>query len=183
MKIDLRILKTKKSIYESLLELLEDRPFEEIKVSEICSKAMINRSTFYTHFDDKYALFASLIKDLKRSLKDMLKENHNCLSSKEYYMEMIKILMTHVEEKKKFYAPIMINNHNSIAKDMIYTALEEDIDERIKKENKSDIPSDFVSFFYLGAILNVGIEWIKNRCNYSKEEIIEYLDKLIPNDI
>ena len=66
--MDLRILKTKKSLYDALLHLMGERTFEEIKVSEICHKAMTNRSTFYAHFEDKYALLNSLILDLKEEL-------------------------------------------------------------------------------------------------------------------
>ncbi len=182
-KTDLRILKTKKSLYASLLELLENHTFEEIKVSEICSKALINRSTFYTHFEDKYSLLDSLIKDLKTNLVSGLRENKNISNSKEYYLEVINILLTHVEKEKNFYIPIVTNNRNSIAMDMIYDALKEDIENRLKKENKSEIPNDFVSNFYLGAISYVGIEWLRNKCNYPKEKIIEYLERLIPKDI
>ena len=50
-KTDLRIIKTKKSLYESLLDLMREKPFEELKVSDICENALVNRSTFYSHFD------------------------------------------------------------------------------------------------------------------------------------
>lgn len=182
-KVDLRIVKTKKCIYAAFLELLESKPFEEIKVSEICTKAMVNRSTFYTHFEDKYALLDCLIKDMKHTLKSLLAENDKIGNSKEYYMEMIKILMDHVEEKKRFYMTIMANNKNSIAMDMIYAAIEEDLTDRIDKEKRSDIPSEFVTYFYIGAIFNVGLQWIRNKCNYSKEEVISYLERLISKDI
>lgn len=181
--IDLRVLKTKKSLYEALLELLESHTFEEIKVSEICSKALINRSTFYSHFEDKYSLLDSLIKDLKANLKQVLKENKNISNTREYYLEVIDILLTHVEQEKSLYIPIVTNNRNSIAMDMIYDALKEDIASRLQKEKKSDIPTDFVSNFYLGALSYVGIDWLRNKCNYPKENIIEYLKKLIPEDI
>lgn len=182
-KVDLRIVKTKKAIYEAFMELLETKTFEEIKVSEICSKALINRSTFYTHFEDKYTLLNSLIMDMKDILKERLKENTNITNSKEYYMEVIKILLSHVEEKKHFYTAIMANNRNSIAMDMLYDVLEEDITDRVAKENRSDIPSEFVSYFYLGAIINIGLKWSRNRVRYPKEDIISYLEKLIPEDI
>ena len=53
-KTDLRIIKTKKVIYEALIDLMKEKTFEEIKVSDICNKALINRSTFYAHYEDKY---------------------------------------------------------------------------------------------------------------------------------
>ncbi len=182
-KTDLRILKTKKNLYEALLQLLEEKPFEEIKVSEICSISLINRSTFYTHFEDKYSLLDSLIKDLKTNLQNELKENDRISNTKEYYLEVIHILLIHVEEKKNIYVPIVTNNRNSIAIDMIYDTLKEDIKMRLQKENRSNIPNEFILNFYLGAISYVGIEWLRNKCNYKKEDIIEYLKKLIPEDI
>ena len=55
-KKDLRIIKTQKILYNTLLELLKEQPFEKIKVSNICQRARINRSTFYSHYNDKYEL-------------------------------------------------------------------------------------------------------------------------------
>ena len=46
-KTDLRIIKTNNTLYEALILLLKDKTFEEIKVSDICSKALVNRSTIY----------------------------------------------------------------------------------------------------------------------------------------
>ena len=55
---DLRVIKTKNALFNALIELMKDKTFEEIKVSDICNKALINRSTFYAHFDDKYDLLS-----------------------------------------------------------------------------------------------------------------------------
>ena len=109
-KQDLRIIKTKKNLYESLIDLLSEKPFEEIKVSDICEHAYINRSTFYAHYSDKYELFASLIEDLRASFAYELTTNQNISNSREYYLEMLKIFLNHVEEKKKIYFSIMIHN-------------------------------------------------------------------------
>ena len=49
MKEDLRITKTRKVLFETLVLLMKEKSFEEIKVSDICKKALINRSTFYSH--------------------------------------------------------------------------------------------------------------------------------------
>ena len=45
-KKDLRVVKTQNTLYTTLLELMKEKSFEEIKVSDICSHALINRSTF-----------------------------------------------------------------------------------------------------------------------------------------
>ncbi|MCI5552855.1 MAG: TetR/AcrR family transcriptional regulator [Tenericutes bacterium] len=91
-KQDLRIMKTKKALYQSLIQLMKEKTFEEIRVSDICELALINRSTFYAHFDDKYELLYDYIKDLKNDLKTELSKNKEISNTKEYYIEMIKIL-------------------------------------------------------------------------------------------
>lgn len=182
-KKDLRVIKTYKVLYDALLELLENSPFEDIKVSDICEKALINRSTFYSHFSDKYELLYSYIQDLKIILKDELNKNKNISGSKEYYLELISILLNHIEDKKQIYLSIMVNNKNSIIVDMIYDALNEEVSNRLLQDNNiKNVPTDIVTGFYLGAIANVGIIWLSNS-NYTKEEILNYLDKLIPDVI
>lgn len=185
-KTDLRVIKTKKNLYESLLYLMKEKSFEEIKVSDICENAMVNRSTFYSHFDDKYDLLDGLIKDLKDTLSLELAKNKNISNSKEYYLEMIKLFLDHVSEKKDIYASVMINNKNGISMDMVYTALNEDVINRVEKEGikqNKDIPSEIIAKFYLGAVFNLGMEWLVNNNKYTKEEIISYLDKLIPDNL
>lgn len=47
---------TKKVLAESLKELMREKPFEKISISDICEKCQMNRKSFYYHFIDKYDL-------------------------------------------------------------------------------------------------------------------------------
>lgn len=182
---DLRVIKTKNALYTALQDLMKEKTFEEIKVADICAKALINRSTFYAHFQDKYELLASSINDLKTSLTNELNKNQNFNSTKEYYIEMIKLFLNHIEEKKDTYLAIAINNRNSILTDIIYDVMDNDIIAKLKEEKEeiTKVPKHIIAKFYLGAVANVGIYWIYNLNKYSKEEMINYLTILIPNEI
>lgn len=185
-KTDLRVIKTKKALYESLLELMKEKTFEEIKVSDICEQALINRSTFYSHYQDKYELFSSYIDNLKTSLIKELEKNTNISTSKEYYLEMARLFLNHVSEQKQVYRAIIKQNRNSIIMDMIYNAFNEDIAKKIaidEKKNWENIPSDFIATFYLGAMFSVVIKWLTNENQYTKKELIKYLEILIPDDL
>jgi AcrR family transcriptional regulator len=41
---------------DALLELLKEKPFEEVTVEDIVNKCGASRPTFYRHFKDKYDL-------------------------------------------------------------------------------------------------------------------------------
>lgn len=49
---------------KALLSLLEQKPFEYITISEICTKAGVNRSTFYLHYENTSDLLAETTKYL-----------------------------------------------------------------------------------------------------------------------
>lgn len=55
-KQDLRVVKTHRQIDQALLRLLGQMPFSKLKVDQLCREAMINRSTFYSYYQDKYDL-------------------------------------------------------------------------------------------------------------------------------
>lgn len=62
--MDRRTVRTRSSIINAFLELRSYREIERITVKELCEKAAINKSTFYTHFSDIYALSEYLEKQV-----------------------------------------------------------------------------------------------------------------------
>jgi AcrR family transcriptional regulator len=60
-RVDPRILRTRRLLFDSFANLMGEKPFEEISVQDITDRATINRATFYAHFADKNALVDLLI--------------------------------------------------------------------------------------------------------------------------
>ena len=56
--------RTEKAIVDAIFLLLEKHNFEEITVNDICVAADVGRTTFYEHFEDKYALLVCAIQAL-----------------------------------------------------------------------------------------------------------------------
>ena len=147
-KTDLRIIKTKNLLYTTLINLLKDYTFEEIKVSDICNKALINRSTFYAHYSDKYELLSSCIQDIKDDLAFKLQSNKNISNTKEYYMEMLNLFLSHIDENRDLFSAIIINNKNSIIMDIFYASINADLRKRLQEEDKKNelsIPEEIIT--------------------------------------
>lgn len=62
--MDIRIEKTKTAIHNTFLELRSKKPLEKITIKELCEKAQINKSTFYSHYKDIYDLSDQLETDV-----------------------------------------------------------------------------------------------------------------------
>jgi AcrR family transcriptional regulator len=185
-KTDLRIVKTKKILFNSLLNLMKIKNFEKIKISDICEESLIKRSTFYAHYDDKYELLIDLFEERKLSLLKVFEDNENKAFSKEYLMELLSILIDHIEENKEIYSAILANNRNGILIDFLIDTIEKDVSERLKGNSEikiSDLPLDIIVKFYAGGLINIGIDCITRTKKYSKKELLLYIDKLIPDKI
>jgi AcrR family transcriptional regulator len=64
---DRRIQKTEALLHGALSALVREKPYKEIGVKEILSRANVGRSTFYTHFGGKDELLVGCIHDMLRS--------------------------------------------------------------------------------------------------------------------
>lgn len=67
-KEDLRVQRTRKLLSDTLLDMMENKSIEHISVMDLCNCAMINRGTFYKHFEDKYSLLNFALNSLKQDL-------------------------------------------------------------------------------------------------------------------
>lgn len=65
-KEDLRVQKTKNAIRGAFIELVEQKGYKKVTVSDIVSKANINRNTFYLHYQDKEDLIEQVISELSK---------------------------------------------------------------------------------------------------------------------
>ena len=51
MSEDLRVTKTKKAIMETFKKMLLELDYNSINVKNLCDRALINRRTFYLHYN------------------------------------------------------------------------------------------------------------------------------------
>ncbi|WP_366344632.1 TetR/AcrR family transcriptional regulator [Paenibacillus amylolyticus] len=80
-KLDLRVARTHKLLITAFRDLLSEQGklFSNITINEICDKAMVHRTTFYKHFEDKFALLSAtltwVLQDyLQMSIEDRLRQ-------------------------------------------------------------------------------------------------------------
>jgi AcrR family transcriptional regulator len=55
-KVDPRVRRTRQQLYRAFAEVVMEKGFQATSVQDIAERAGVNRTTFYLHFADKYAL-------------------------------------------------------------------------------------------------------------------------------
>ena len=176
-KTDLRIIKTKRNLYEGFALLLAEKDYDSIKIKDICDKSLVNRSTFYDHYSSKKELLTSMIKNRQSELtKNLDIKAMNTDNYREIYMEYIKNLLNYIDKSKEVNKKILLKNNNNIAKEYIII---DDITKSLEKINKSDTPTELIAKFYVAGFSEVPCLYVEKPEIYTKEKVLDYTEKLL----
>ena len=75
IKNDKRSQSSSQAIYQGLISLSKQRPFNSITVSAICEESKVSRATFYRNFDIIEDIFMWRIDDISKDILDKYQRN------------------------------------------------------------------------------------------------------------
>ncbi|SDZ12604.1 regulatory protein, tetR family [Bacillus sp. 166amftsu] len=106
-QLDLRIRRTHKFLWESLFELMTQskQKYSSITINQICDRAMVHRTTFYKHFEDKNALLVFGFKqylegNFTTTLLDRLTKPFQVMEQFLHHKEIGKILESQMDDEQ-----------------------------------------------------------------------------------
>ncbi len=106
--MDKRIIKTKKNIKSTFIQLLSKDAFENITVTDICRAGETSRITFYNYYEDKYSLVQELYEDyIKEALDDyheLQKQNNPQNDDFAGYINMLNAILNLCESHVDFFS-------------------------------------------------------------------------------
>ncbi|MCD8888041.1 TetR/AcrR family transcriptional regulator [Staphylococcus arlettae] len=111
-KIDRRIQKTRETIKNAFIELLNEKGFWNTSVNEVAERADINRGTFYLHYQDKFDLFEKYVDELLSELTSQIKPLNQEKDQRKNEIEdndnnIYELFFKHFQEYSSFYKPIL----------------------------------------------------------------------------
>ena len=141
-------------IKETFLKLLEKNRVEKISVGELCEIADINRSTFYPHYEDIYALFQEVCDDCFNVLFDKFVANALEESKdEEYSRKAIRQACEISIRNKKLFSILLFQQPSS----------------RL----------NFYNQFLVSGIVGVWLRWMENDCSDSIDNVVSVMDNLV----
>ncbi|MBV7335006.1 TetR/AcrR family transcriptional regulator [Chloroflexi bacterium TSY] len=70
---DLRAVRTRRWLQQALQDLMKEKSYQKIKISEIVARAEVARPTFYLHYESKDELLLSLFDELFAGFQEALR--------------------------------------------------------------------------------------------------------------
>ncbi|MFI3377594.1 TetR/AcrR family transcriptional regulator [Mammaliicoccus sciuri] len=148
-KWDLRVQKTNKLLHTALLHLLNQYQFEDITVQMICNEAMVHRTTFYAHFQDKYHLLSSCLDYIVEEEMHFSKNNPSPTDS---IMELLTIAKKYKNVLSQF-----IGNQHDVMQNVIQKNMAKEIKAQLQKFNitNNDLELDLMTEIHVASALAI----------------------------
>lgn len=164
---------TKQALAIAVKELMEEKAFEKISVSDICESCNMNRKSFYYHFRDKY--------DLVNWIFDT---EFMEVASRDRYPNFWKLmgnLCDYFYTNKEFYCKAMkIQGQNSFLehfKEYLYHSISTYFDSSSEEEERVR----FYVFFLTDACVAAIERWLLPKDGISPREFLELMQSSIAN--
>jgi len=176
---DLRVRRTRKLLWEALMAELSERAFEEITVKEICERAMVHRTTFYKHYEDKYALLEQGMRQMYDALVAEVAHVPPSAFSMDHPPPYFIRLFEHVAEHQHFYKLMLcgegIGRFQRLVKEYIAEQASAKMHEWTLANQHLAVPPAMQVQFFAGAVLSLLAWWLENDMPLSPHQMAQYL--------
>lgn len=171
-KNDLRIVKTKYHIHQALLNLLKNKSLAQIKITELCKEAKINRGTFYFHYEEIGDVFKELFEEIMLDLKESYNEPYRHIT----VLDVEKLdpktvgIFHHVKKYEQFYRIVLSREVSTT----YYYMLFDEIRSNFVSDKNTQAHGAVNDYFYsytANAFIGLIIEWYRRDFRESVDEM------------
>lgn len=173
---DLRVIKTRRLIRDAFVKLVDEKGFKSITVNDISDKAMINRSTFYLHYTDKYDLLQKIVNEAIQNILCLIEPQAHIVNGNpdyEVFLNNLSCIMKVVERDAVLYK-FILNDKETIGITRKYeSALLEKLNASFPMQLSisRDLCLELITSIYVSTIR----WWLNNEMKYSPSFLAEEL--------
>ncbi len=170
---DIRILKTHQAIENAMSDLLKEKSFDHITTTELVKRAGISRSSFYTHYQDKYEMIDKYQSEFFLKLATIFSENDTDLGAAIY--ELFKFLDTDCPVESALLSENGTREIHMYLIQQIKTFLADVIFPNFGQKSFDQVNLDYRTTYLSQAIFGILQLWIKRGKQESPQEITDIL--------
>ena len=157
-------------IGEALVQLMREKEFESISVTDICKTAGFSRMAYYRNFHSKNDILVQYMNMLADKFRTDLMKTYPGISSKSY--EIVLFAFKYFKDYHAYAECLIKANLSSILQDGLNYYFD-----RYVAGTGSDIGRRYSLYYYSGALFNIYTTWVKGGMKESPEELAQIVYK------
>lgn len=186
---DARVYRTKRDLANALLELLEERDYDDISVRDITFKARISKNTFYNNFNDKDDVLDLLMERYRLMLVEKIKPSLDLLDTKDrrsFFKTIIEEVVHFFKTGGLPFEKILRSNNNHSLLYSVNLFIQKTLLEAKNEYAEffhGELNSPASAYYYGGAFASLIFFSYKNNYDVTEEKMTEDIMQLISNVI
>lgn len=179
---DLRVIKTRRLIKNALIELMAEKEVSSITITELSEKALINRKTFYRHYNTVAEVVTEIENEILSEFAEALRNaNKSCLDVGVLVSDISELLM----RRRDYFAKMTKLNPELFSKGRIKAMLRRTFE--VVLRNSGAITDretlDAVSQFTVSGVLSLYSDWFDNGCRSDLYHAAEVAKRLLTSGL
>jgi AcrR family transcriptional regulator len=182
-KTDARVRRTRDALGDALIALMQEKPFETIKVQDVLDRARVSRSTFYSHYSDKDDLLMSDAEEFFEALSMALSE-HGDISDRVF---PVKEFFKHLADVQPFYKALVksgkFQENMELARGHFARGIEHRLSELPRGKSIDPKERSAIAFTHAGALLSLLTWWLDRGMREPPEQMDELFHRMVWNGV
>ena len=171
-----KLSKSQVAFIEALLDIMKNKPFDQISVSELSEAAQYDRRTFYRYFQSKsdilYLYCASLLSEMAEDMKkEPLTPRSGFLSYFSFWNKHRDFLILLKNRNLLFF---LGEKQDQLLYEQVGTVVHNDLPKKLSQVSEFSMYS---YYFTLGGLWQTLVLWVKTGMKQPPEQLTDYILK------
>ena len=168
-----RVQMTKLLLKTALIELMQEKPFRQITIKELCERADLNRTTFYLHYADQTDVLRDIEQEIRDKTVDYMKNVGTDIST----IGLIEAFLQYIKDNAKLFRTLFLSGEaEGFTQNFMGYALAE-IKENLPYYG-DELHEKYILTFLMNGSTHILIEWIESGFDLPASEVATLIYKL-----
>lgn len=172
---DRRIRRTKRLLRQALAELMLEKEFKDITVTDVVNRADINRGTFYVHYRDVYDLREKIENEMIADFRSML-SGYMPSPEQQSLRPVLEQAVDYLEENRELVCSLLRAAGSDGFKDKMMYIIEEC---RLSVAHASREREIYIAQFIAAGVIGVLSKWLMQEDRLPRDTLIDMMDELL----
>lgn len=183
-QLDPRVRRTRQLLRNALVELIQEKGYNDITVKDITERATLNRATFYLHYQDKGDLLAQGFEQVWQELtqRNPLPVAPDGTLALEGTRTTVRSDFEHLHEDAEFYKVMLgeqgVPEFIHRMQDHVYESTADRLRSVLGGLPVQPVPIEIVLQFIASAYVGIMEWWLENDQPYTPQEMADFIVSL-----
>jgi AcrR family transcriptional regulator len=187
--LDRRVQKTRQLLQDALVGLISEKGFESVTIQEILDRANVGRSTFYTHFENKYELLHSCFEDFHKLFEQHdtylseAKNHSRDLSETDFILDLFRFAARNHRLFKALLGKEGIAMFNHPIYDYVLTFIDGTFKKLAPNKKIPALQLEMLAHYVASAFIGTLKWWVDKDMPCTVEEADKYFEQFVMDGI